>query len=216
MKAIISLFFIPVLFSIAGCQTAYYSTMESLGKHKRDILVDRVESAQEAQTDAQEQFQSALEQLSSLITFDGGDLQVQYDKTKSQYDASKESAEKVTQRIDDIDSVANALFDEWQNEIEEYSSASLQRQSSQKLKETERRYQRFIKSMRKAESKMYPVLEALQDNTLYLKHNLNANAIGALEVEYKNIKNDIDLLIKDMAQAIKESQSFISLIKPEN
>jgi len=205
------------LLFLVGCQSAYYSTMETVaGKHKRDILVDRVEDAQEAQTEAQQQFQSALEQLTTLIAFDGVDLQLQYEKTKSEYEASKSSADKVSVRINAIENVADALFEEWHDEIEQYTNLSLQRQSEQQLKETTQRYKRLIIAMHRAESKMSPVLAALHDNMLYLKHNLNANAIGALENEYRTIKKDIDILIKDMTSAIAESQTFIDSIKPNS
>ena len=200
---------------ISGCQSAYYSTMESLGQHKRDILVDRVENAQDSQQDAQEQFKSALEQLSALIEFDGGDLQTQYEATLAQYEASEAAAGEVTGRIESIENVADALFDEWSEEIEQYSSAKLKRQSQSKLSDTQRKYQKLIKAMHRAESKMAPVLSALKDNTLYLKHNLNAKAIGALEGEFHDIKSDVNSLIKEMSNAISESQSFIASLKSE-
>lgn len=207
--------FIFAVVMLNGCQSAYYSTMESLGQHKRDILVDRVENAQESQEEAQEQFKSALEQLSALIEFDGGDLQSQYEVTLSNYEASEKAAQEVSDRIESIENVAQALFDEWADEIEEYSSAKLKRQSQSKLTNTQRKYQRLIKAMHRAESKMSPVLTALKDNTLYLKHNLNAKAIGALESEFSDIKSDVDALIKEMGKAISESESFISTLKAE-
>ena len=39
--------------------------------------------------------------------------------------------------------------------------------------------------MRRAERTMEPVLSALRDNVLYLKHNLNASAVGALQGEFE-------------------------------
>lgn len=207
--------FVFAVVLLAGCQSAYYSTMESLGQHKRDILVDRVENAQESQEEAQEQFKSALDQLSALIEFDGGDLQSQYEVTLSNYEASEKAAKDVSDRIESIENVAQALFDEWADEIEEYSSAKLKRQSQNKLSDTQRKYARLIKAMHRAESKMSPVLTALKDNTLYLKHNLNAKAIGALEGEFSDIKSDVDVLIKEMSKAISESESFISTLKAE-
>ncbi len=41
-----------LMVALAGCQSAYYNAMERVGVHKRDIMVDRVESVQDAQTDA--------------------------------------------------------------------------------------------------------------------------------------------------------------------
>jgi hypothetical protein len=48
---------------------------------------------------------------------------------------------------------------------------------------------------------------------LYLKHNLNAQAIGALKGEYQAIKQDIEKLINDMNQSIDHSQNFIKSLK---
>ena len=201
--------------AIAGCQSAYYSAMEKVGVHKRDIMLDRVENAQTAQQDAQQQFKSALDQLSQLINYDGGDLAAQYELVNEQYEASKSSAEEVESRINAIENVAEALFDEWNDEIQQYSSASLKQQSQQKLKKTQRNYQSLIKSMHRAKDRMAPVLSALKDNSLYLKHNLNAQAIGALQGEYKTIKRDVESLVAEMSKAIEQSQQFIDLLQPE-
>ncbi|MGB1262486.1 MAG: DUF2959 family protein [Cognaticolwellia sp.] len=201
---------------LCGCQSAYYSAMEKVGVHKRDIMLDRVENAQTAQQDAQQQFKSALDQLSQLINYDGGDLAAQYELVNDQYEESKSSAEEVTTRIEAIESVSEALFDEWHEEIQQYSSNSLKQQSKQKLQKTQRNYQSLIKSMHRAKDRMAPVLSALRDNSLYLKHNLNAQAIGALQGEYKTIKRDVDSLVLEMGKAIAQSQQFIDLLQPES
>ncbi|MCW8864887.1 MAG: DUF2959 domain-containing protein [Colwellia sp.] len=199
--------------ALASCSSAYYSAMEKVGIHKRDIMVDRVVDAKESQQEAQEQFKSALEEMTALINFDGGELEEQYNVIQEQYEESKEAAELVSLRINKIEDVADALFDEWQDEIEQISSANLQRQSSTKLRETQRVYKTLVRSMRKAESKMAPVLSALKDNSLFLKHNLNAKAVGALQGEMVSIKKDVSVLIKDMNAAIEQSQKFIDMLE---
>lgn len=202
-----------VMLLLSACQTAYYSAMEKMGQHKRDILVSRVEDANESQEEAQQEFSSALESLSALINYDGGELEDYYNQTKDHYESSEKAAADVSKRIDSIETVADDLFDEWQDEIEQFSSAKLKRQSQSQLSETQRKYNKVIKAMRRAERSMAPVLSALKDNTLYLKHNLNAQAIGALEGEYKLIQKDITALIKDMNVAIDSSKQFIENLK---
>ena len=206
---------VMALVLLVGCQSAYYSAMEKVGVHKRDIMLDRVENAQTAQQEAQEQFKSALDQLSQLINYDGGDLAAQYELVNDQYEASKASAEDVEARIEAIENVAEALFDEWADEIEQYSSSTLKQQSKQKMRKTQRNYESLINSMHRAKDKMAPVLTALRDNSLYLKHNLNAQAIGALQGEYKTIKRDVESLVAEMSKAIEQSQQFIDLLQPE-
>jgi hypothetical protein len=194
---------------LTACQSAYYEAAESFGRHKREILVDRVEAARDSQGEAEEQFQSAQEQLMALIKYDGGDLGDIYEDLADEYDASVAAAEDVKERIDAIEHVAEALFDEWEEEIEEFANARFKADSERKLRDTRRRYEGLIKAMRRSEQRMEPVLVALNDNVLYLKHNLNAQAVSALKVEFGQIEKDIDLLIKDMRKAIARSNDFI-------
>lgn len=194
---------------LAGCQSAYYSAAESVGYHKRDILVDRVEDSRDAQAAAEEQFQSALEQLSELTNFDGGDLEDMYDAMADEYEDSVAAADDVSERIDAVDNVAQALFREWRGEIEQYTSARLKADSQAKLRETERRYDEMITVLRRSEAKMEPVLAALKDNVMYLKHNLNARAVASLKVEFGEIEDDIEALIAEMRKAIASSDAFI-------
>lgn len=210
MKQLITSSIIAATLLLGGCQSAYYGAMEKVGYHKRDIMVDRVEDARESQEDAQQEFSSALEEMQALLNHDGGDLEKAYNKATDEYESAQSAADNVTSRIDKVESVADALFEEWQDEIGEISKASLRRDSEAKLKETRRSYQQLIKTMRRAESKMAPVLTSMKDNMLYLKHNLNAQAIGSIKGEFASLQTDISSLIKEMEVSINESNKFIA------
>ena len=184
-----------------------------MGYEKREILADRVVNARDAQADAEQQFQSAQEQLVALIGFDGGELQDVYEALSDEYEASEDAAEEVSDRIDAIQSVAEALFDEWEDELDEYTNQRLRADSERKLRDTRRRYERLIAAMRRSEQKMQPVLAALKDNVLYLKHNLNAQAVASLKTEFSRIDQDIDVLIEEMRKAIASSDEFIESLK---
>ncbi|WP_135455814.1 DUF2959 domain-containing protein [Vibrio echinoideorum] len=198
------------IFSLTGCQSAYYSAMEQVGYHKRDIMVDRVEDAKESQQDAQEEFTSALEALSSLTNFSGGDLEDMYNQINDKYQDSEKAAQNVSDRIAAIEDVSDALFAEWQGELDLYTSDSLRRSSEQKLRETKSSYQKMLSAMKRAEKKMDPVLNTLRDNTLYLKHNLNASAVGSLQGEFMSLEKDIAYAIEQMNAAIAESDKFLA------
>lgn len=200
---------LSLMLMLSGCQSAYYSAMEKVGVHKRDILIDRVEETKDSQQESQEEFQSALERLTTLINFDGGELQDAYNQLNDDYKSSLAAANEVSSNINKVEDVADALFDEWSDELEQYKSASLKRQSSKKLAATQRQFSQLLRSMRSAESKMEPVLSSLQDNVLYLKHNLNAQAVAAIKGEFTNLKRDIQLLMNDMNKSIEDSNKFI-------
>lgn len=200
---------IAVIFLLFGCESTYYKTMETMGYHKRDILVDRVEDARDAQEEAKTQFESALEKFSSVLGFHGGDLEEKYDQLKDEYDESVIKADAVRSRIAAVENVAEDLFAEWQEELNQYTSSSLRRSSARKLKETKSKYAQLIGAMKRAERKIDPVLSAFHDQVLYLKHNLNAQAIASLQSELASIETDVARLIKEMEASIKEANSFI-------
>ena len=213
MKRLITSSLMAATLLLTGCQSAYYGAMEKVGYHKRDIMVARVKAAKESQEDAQKEFSSALEEMQALLNHNGGNLEKAYNKAKDEYESAQSAADDVSNRINKVEDVAEALFDEWQTEIGEISKASLRRNSETKLKETRRSYEQLIKTMRRAESKMPPILTAMKDNMLYLKHNLNAQAIGAIKGEFANLQTDISGLIKEMNKSINESTRFIEALE---
>ncbi|QJB56064.1 DUF2959 domain-containing protein [Pseudodesulfovibrio sp. zrk46] len=208
----LSLTLFSLLFTF-GCQKAYYAGMEKIGYDKREILADRVENARESQQDAKEQFANALERYRSVVNFDGGDLEDKYNTLNDEYEVSEARAEDVRDRIESVEDVAEALFEEWTEEIQQYTSSKLRRSSQQKLTATKSRYNKLIRAMKKASSKMDPVLAAFKDQVLYLKHNLNAKAIAALEGELGTIRSDVDTLIKEMEKSIAEADAFIKTLE---
>ena len=194
---------------LGSCSSAYYSAMEQLGVHKRDILVDRVEEARDSQEEAKEQFSSALEQFASLLNFDGGDLQQTYETLSAEFDESEARAEEVSDRIRSVESVSEDLFSEWEEELALYTNQSLRQSSENSLRETRQRYQQLITAMHSAEEKMEPVINAFRDQVLFLKHNLNSRAIASLRSELVTIEDDISQLIRDMEASISESNRFL-------
>lgn len=187
--------------------------MEKVGIHKRDILINRIEDTQDAQKDAQKQFKSAMEQLKSIADFDGGDLESVYNKLNSEYEDSEASAELIHKRIEKVESVAKALFKEWKTELNQYSNTKLKRDSARKLNATQKRYNTLVVALRRSEKSITPVLNTLRDNTFYLKHNLNAQAVISLKGEFKYINADINKLIQEMQKSITESNTFITELR---
>ncbi|WP_376696276.1 DUF2959 domain-containing protein [Wenzhouxiangella sp. EGI_FJ10305] len=201
------------LATLVGCQTVKYRTLEAFGVEKRDILSGRVESARDAQDDAKEQFSSALEQFRATVAFDGRELEDLYDRLDGAYQRSVRDADQVRERIDEVRDVAEDLFDEWSEELDDYESVDLRRRSAKLLQETQDRYERMITAMERAEATMEPVLQAFQDQVLFLKHNLNARAISALRDELDSIESDTRALIEAMNEAIAEADAFIQALE---
>jgi len=192
-----------------GCQTTYYAVWEKLGKEKRHLLKDNVEKAREEQAEASEQFATVVERIKALYGFDGAELENVYDKLSADYRSCEERAEAVRDRIEKVERIGADLFKEWEAEIATIENVKLQARSRASLQDTRSRFAKLQRSMARAEASMAPVLRNLHDYVLYLKHNLNAQAISSLKKEVADIETEVSSLITDMNHSIREADDFV-------
>jgi ElaB/YqjD/DUF883 family membrane-anchored ribosome-binding protein len=203
----------------AGCATtreAYYNAWEKLGYAKRDRLVDNVKSARDEQQQAKQQFASALDQFKSVVDFKGGDLEALYNKLNDAYKGSDERAKAVRSKIQSVKNVGEALFTEWRGEIAQMSDdASLQSQSKSLYDQTHDHYDALVTHMDAAADTMDPVLRKFKDRVLFIKANLNAEAIASLGGTDTQLGSEIDDLIKQMQSSIDEADKFIDQVQKQ-
>ena len=204
-----------IVLGLCACSTMYYGAMEKMGVHKRDIMVDRVKEARETQNEAKKQFLTAMEQFKSVVKFQGGDLEKEYNKINATLKRSEAEADAVRSRIRAVEDVAEAMFSEWNGEIKLYKNEALKKSSQRKYSLTKAKYTELIGAMKKAESKLEPALAPLRDQVLFMKHNLNAKAIAGLSGEVVSVQANVDKLVKEMEIAIAQADKFIAALQAE-
>jgi hypothetical protein len=116
MKIILLILWVMIQ-GLIGCSTVYYGTMEKLGVHKRDIMVDRVKDARNTQNEAKEQFLTAMEQFKNVVNFKGGDLEKEYNKLNATLQKSESKADDVRKRIRAVEDVEPAKIRRYEEEI---------------------------------------------------------------------------------------------------
>ncbi len=204
--------YITLTFLIAyltGCQTLYLNSLEQIGIEKREVLHSRVIKTKQSQTLAKEQFSDSLTAFKQLVAFEGGELEKTYRQLNKSYEKTEARALEVSKRIEAMDKVAQLLFKEWRSELSQYQNKKLKQKSQILLNQTEGDYKFMLKSMWAAEATMQPVLKSMHDQVLFLKHNLNAQALSQIDVEVTNIEKEVANLIIDMNKSIQSADQFI-------
>jgi len=199
-----------VLLTLPSCTQLYYKAQEKLGNEKRDILVDRIKKGREEQDEAKKQFQTTLEAFQSVTGFKGGKTEEVYKKLKKEYDEAADRAKKVSDRVASIEQVFGDMFNEWDKEIANMDNADLRRKSSSLAKTTRTRYSELIRRMKAVDAKAKPVLKAFEDQVLFIKHNLNAEAITSLKATTGKMDVEVQALIKDIEVSTKQADEFIA------
>ncbi|MFN8392480.1 MAG: DUF2959 family protein [Bdellovibrionota bacterium] len=199
--------------ALSGCNSLYFASMEKLGYAKRDLMVSRIRDANETQKATKKQFENALEEFRSVVSVKGGDLEKNYYRLDRELKKSESVADELKTRVSRIEDVSDALFREWRKELSEYQNADLKQRSAAKLDHARERYDQMIAVMHRATERLDPALRPMKDNVLFLKHNLNAAAIGSLDRETTVVEENVDSLIRNLDHSISEAQAFIETIK---
>ena len=207
-KPVCRIVFVALILCL-GCRSVYYSTWEKFGKYKRDLLQSKVKQVRDDQKETTEQLKDALTRLQELYGFKGGELEKMYRRLQGDYDDSAAKAATLKKRIAEMDQIATDLFNEWEKEDASISTPSLREQSQQQLRDTQDRYRELYSTTTRAERSIEPVLTKFHDYVLFFKHNLNAQAIGALQGEASKIQVDITKLIQDMNESIAQAEKFM-------
>jgi hypothetical protein len=184
--------------------------MQTLGKEKRDILIGRVKDAKKDQQQTKEQIKTTMQSFEELTGFQGGSLEKNYKRLNSDYESADAQARKLHEKVDSIDQVSKDLFKEWQTEINEMGNAKLKTQSAVMLRNAKTRQAEYMRSMHRTEDQITPVLAAFHDQVLYLKHNLNARAIGSLKGTSASINTDVADLMQSIDGSMQEADRLIS------
>lgn len=209
------LLFVVVVALLTGCQSAYFGALEKIGIAKRELLLDRVDAARDSQGEAEQAYVDALTAFRAVVSVEAGELESVYLKLKASHDEASARAQAFGERVAAVESVADALFKEWEGELAQYSDASLRAKSKAQLERTRSRYRTLDQAMRRAQASFQPALKVLGDQVLYLKHNLNAAAIGAIKDELPRLQADAVNLQRDVQKATAEADRFLKEFRVE-
>ena len=93
---------LSIVLFLTACSNSYYSALEKVGVHKRDIFIDRVEEATQSQQDTKEQFRDALEKFSSVVSIPPGALKGELTSIKSNVNSLIKEMERSIKRSQDF------------------------------------------------------------------------------------------------------------------
>jgi hypothetical protein len=210
VRRVVSLSLIVFAILLSGCQSTYYKAMRTLGKEKRDILVQRIKDAKKDQDQTKQQLQTTMESFQALTGFQGGSLEKNYKRLNSDYESAASQAGKLHDKVQSIDQVSNDLFKEWQGEINAMDNGKLKTQDTAMLRNAKTRQAAYMRVMRRTEDQITPVLKAFRDQVLFLKHNLNSRAIGSLKGTSAGLQSDVADLIQSIDASSQEADKLIS------
>jgi hypothetical protein len=204
---------IPMLLAVLmGCQDPYYDTMEAFGKHKRALLISRIESTKQELVAGRAAFDQAATGFRNLVNSAPGAYRDSFEDAEDDYEECEDRSRALRRRIQSVEGVAEALFKEWENELANYTSGSLRRTSRDQLRTAREKYDDMIAAMNRAADSTEPVLIFFKDQSLFLKHNLNGSSLASLKEETPRMEEEMKLLQERLEHAEALASEFITVL----
>jgi hypothetical protein len=91
----------------------------------------------------------------------------------------------------------------------------LKTQSAAMLRQSRLSEAGYVKAMRQTEARMTPVITAFRDQVTFLKHNLNARAIGSLKGTSAKMSTDVDVLMISLDGSMAQADSLIASLSAD-
>lgn len=196
------------LFATLACDRAYYKMWEALGREKRDLLTSEIKQTRESQSKLQTEFVATFERIKKEYTFEGGEVENTYRALSKDYKALDERRNSVTKHVEKVDALAEDLFEEWRKEANDMNDTSLRSQSLTKLEQSQAKFAEVAQKYAGMLEVVNGSLKRLHDHVIFMKHNLNAQALGALKRELHAMQPELDRLVAEINRSIALASEF--------
>jgi hypothetical protein len=182
---------------------------EMKGVEKKELLKDRVVDAKNAQKATEKTLQAALADLKALNAANGKNLEKKYRALQFNYEDAVKNADQFHQGVQQVESLAQSLYSDWESDINKIDTVSLKTQSQQSLAESRSRYEMMDTQFKSTEEKLMPVLKKYNDQIRYLKYNLDSKSLASVRNENKIIQSEMEQLIHDLNKSVASADDFI-------
>jgi hypothetical protein len=185
---------LPVIVVLSAC--AAFSSKKSEGLNRVDQLLSQVERVQVESEACKERSTAALQALETLVDSDfNGDPVAAYDHVATSIEESKDQEQRLASSVDGMKSRAEELFADWTKSLEAMTNAKLKERSQGRLEATRARYQAVLESVAAAQSSCDAFHTELDDHTLFLEHDLNAESVESIAGDVEDLgerKQELD------------------------
>lgn len=185
------------------------------GDHdKMDDLIDRIEKTMKEMRESEQHFEKTLDAYHKTLAKKGGGRRSSYKDLVKRLEKHEERSKKRRERLKDMDERAEQYFKAWKKGLDDIKDAGLRQRGASRLSEARKRYRNLRGAGHEAHEGFEPVFKRLQDQAVYLGHDLNAASTATLAEDKAKIAalaHGLGVKLESYSVAAK---GYIASLKP--
>jgi hypothetical protein len=187
---------------------------QSSGHKQTDKLIKKSQDTIAAIRSTKMQTEETLAGYNAIIDGKVPDNRKAYKKLSNDIRKCDNQANKVRANITSMEEVADVYFADWKNSLAAISDPDLRAKSEKRLNETRTNYEGILTAAEKAGAEFKPFLTSLNDQVVFLGHDLNPSAIADLKDEAADLNAQGKKVFEAVDGTVKTASKYANSIKP--
>ena len=197
-----------LLAGITGC--ALFSGKKG-GPAQVDDLAGSVERTYVDSELSKERVRAAVHALQAIVeTSYDGDAVAAFAVFLEAIEASEQQAERLRSSVESMKGAAEPVFKQWNDDLDEFTSAEMRQRSTARLAATRQRYDSIVAAVDPAQAAYDALNKGLRDHALFLSHDLNPASLTAIRDDVRNLANLADDLGKRLDECLLATRAYVS------
>ena len=202
-----------LLVAVPSC-TAVNNFFDSIGGKRgpgrANDLVNAIERVYVECEVSREESRAAVEVLQK-ISDPGfqGDAAAGYAELVAAIDRSEDQAEKLRDRVGDMQRTADPLFREWEKDLEAFASEDMRERSRSRLTATRELYDAVVAATTPALDQYDSVNRGLRDHSLFLSHDLNRASLASIRTDVRIATKTVADLGSELDKCLKAARTYV-------
>ncbi len=196
------------LVAFSSCVTSSSRKTDNL--RAVDALVGRIERVYVEAEVSKERVEEAVSTLQALVAPDfAGDPVAAYEAFLFTIESSEKQAEVFSASVADMEQDATSVFESWESDLDTFQSVELRRRSAARLEATRARYAEIGAAVRPVQTGHAELNAGLRDQSVFLEHDFNREALLDLEPETASLSAHAEALDHALDRCMAQTRGYV-------
>jgi Protein of unknown function (DUF2959) len=205
-----------VVFALVAAAAALQATpvAAQAGPEQTTKFLKTVEGTVKAIGESRAQLQKTVATYNSITEMTATDLKGAYKDLNKDVEGSEKKVVEGRPKVDEMNTAAEGYFAAWKASAAAISDPDLRKRSEERLADAQARFAKIAVAGKDARQSFDTLMTDVKDQSTFLGHDLNANAIATLKPNAAKFNDRANTVFTKVDGVTKMFEEYIASMKP--